>query len=140
MSSCHPGAYRRVMSVQPKLEARFLCSQTLRRYHLRSELCRTNTPEPYTTADERTLLTGFLDRHRETVGRALRRVAAPASGALLQPHPARPRAAGAGRWWLQTVIVGENPARAARLCVPSNWGDNRLSCCCLGPKALPLSN
>jgi len=26
-------------------------------------------PEPSTTADERTLLTGFLDRHRETVVR-----------------------------------------------------------------------
>ena len=43
-------------------------------------------------------------------GRALRRVAAPARGALLQPHPARPRAAGAERWRLQTVIAGENPA------------------------------
>jgi len=43
-------------------------------------------------------------------GLALRRVAVPARGALLQPLPAPPRAAGPGGGWLQTVIVGQNPA------------------------------
>ena len=113
MSSCHPGAYRPVTSVQPELEARFLCLRTLHRSHLRSVLSDEHL-ELSAAADERTLLAGFLDRHRETVVREW--PGSPTSSCartrcLPPTSPSWPRAAGAKPWRLQTVIVGEYPAR-----------------------------
>jgi len=70
-------------------------------------------PEPCTTAGERTLLTGFLDRHRETVVRKW--PGSPTSSCARErcPPPTSPCSASCGRGGavgLQTVIVSENPA------------------------------
>jgi hypothetical protein len=73
--------------------------------------------EPSTTADERTLLTGLLDWHRETLvlkcarlsDEQLRLNAVPSSDLTLLGLVRH--LACAEWWWLQKVIAGENPAR-----------------------------
>ena len=108
--------------------------------HLRSELCRTNTPspppQPMSGRCSPASSTG-TGRPWCASGRALRRVAAPATRC---PPPTSPCPASCGRGRAVVAPDGDRrrePGRAARLRVPSTCGDNRLRCCCLGPKALP---
>ena len=127
----------------PKAGGKVRCSRTSRRYHLRHELRRTNTPSPAPRPINGTLFTGFLDRHRETVVRKWPGSPTRSCARERCPRPASPCSASCGRGRSVVAPDGDRrrkPGGAARLRVPSSWGDNRFSCCCLGPKALVLSN